>query len=101
MDDVTPIRYASAVGANIAYRVIGDGPLDLVWVPGLASNLEIDFEYPAFVRLMRRLASFSRLMVFDNRGMGLSDRTWGRRRSRSGRTTSVRSWTRWARTERR
>jgi class 3 adenylate cyclase len=77
MNHVTPVRYASAGGVNIAYRVMGDGPLDLVWVPGLASNLEIDFEYPAFVHLMRRLASFTRLMVFDKRGMGLSDRNVG------------------------
>jgi len=72
-----PIRYASAGGVNIAYRVMGTGPLDLVWVPGLASNLEMDFESPPFDRLMQRLASFSRLMVFDKRGMGLSDRNVG------------------------
>jgi class 3 adenylate cyclase len=77
MDHRAPIRYANAGGVSIAYRVIGDGPLDVVWVPGLASNLEFDFESPPFDRLMQRLASFSRLMIFDKRGMGLSDRSVG------------------------
>ena len=71
------IRYANAGGVEIAYRVMGTGPLDVVWVSGLASNLEIDFESPPYVRLMERLASFSRLMIFDKRGMGLSDRNVG------------------------
>lgn len=62
---------------NIAYRVVGEGPLDLVWVPGLFSNLEIEWENPFYVRLYRRLASFSRLVIFDKRGMGLSDRNVG------------------------
>src|SRR5262245_52295573 len=74
MDRRAPIRYADAGGVSVAYRVLGDGPIDLVWVPGLASNLEMDFESPPFARLMYRLASFSRLMIFDKRGMGLSDR---------------------------
>lgn len=73
-----PIRYTKAAGdVNIAYRVLGDGPLDLVWVPGLFSNLEIEWEHPFYLRLYRRLAAFSRLMVFDKRGMGLSDRNVG------------------------
>jgi class 3 adenylate cyclase len=76
-DRRAPIRYADAGGVSIAYRVMGDGPLDVVWVPGLASNLEMDLESPAFDRLMRRLASFSRLMTFDKRGVGLSDRNVG------------------------
>src|SRR6266545_7964267 len=77
MDRRAPIRYANAGGVSIAYRVTGEGPLDLVWVPGLGSNLEMDLESPALDRLMQRLASFSRLMVFDKRGMGLSDRNVG------------------------
>ncbi len=77
MDHQAPVRYANAGGVSIAYRVMGTGPLDVVWVPGLASNLEIDFESPPFDRLMQRLASFSRLMLFDKRGMGLSDRNVG------------------------
>src|SRR5215203_423155 len=77
MDPLTPVRYASADGVSIAYRVMGEGPLDVVWVPGGASNLDIDFESPSYLRLMQRLASFSRLMIFDKRGMGLSDRNVG------------------------
>ena len=77
MDPLTPVRYASAGGVSIAYRVMGEGPLDVVWVPGGASNLDIDFESPSYVRLMQRLDSFSRLMIFDKRGMGLSDRNVG------------------------
>jgi class 3 adenylate cyclase len=77
-EGIPPIRYTKASGdVNIAYRVVGDGPLDLVWVPGLFSNLEIEWENPFFVRLYRRLASFSRLLIFDKRGMGLSDRNVG------------------------
>jgi class 3 adenylate cyclase len=77
MDRQAPIRYADAGGVSIAYRVLGEGPLDVVWVPGLMSNLEVDLEGPAFVRLLQRLASFSRLMIFDKRGMGASDRNVG------------------------
>jgi DNA-binding SARP family transcriptional activator/pimeloyl-ACP methyl ester carboxylesterase len=72
-----PIRYTNAGGINIAYRVLGDGPLDLVWVSGLSSNLEIEWEQPIYFRFMQRLAKFSRLIAFDKRGMGLSDRNVG------------------------
>jgi class 3 adenylate cyclase len=72
-----PIRYARAGEVSIAYRVMGEGPLDLVWVPGLASNLEIEWDEPFRFHLFQRLASFSRLIVFDKRGMGLSDRDVG------------------------
>ena len=77
MDDRPPIRYVKAGDVSIAYRVLGEGPLDLVWVPGLFSNLEVEWEDPFRVRLFERLASFSRLMIFDKRGMGLSDRNVG------------------------
>jgi class 3 adenylate cyclase/alpha-beta hydrolase superfamily lysophospholipase len=73
MGDRPQIRYADAGGVGVAYRVMGDGPLDLVWVPGLISHLELEWENPT----LNRLASFSRLMVFDKRGMGLSDRNVG------------------------
>jgi class 3 adenylate cyclase len=76
MDDRPPIHYAQAGDVSIAYRVMGDGPLDLVWVPGLANNMEIEWESP-FRGIYERLASFSRLMIFDKRGMGLSDRNVG------------------------
>lgn len=77
MEAAPPVRYAKAGEVSIAYRVMGEGPLDLVWVPGLFSNLEIEWENPIWVRFYRRLASFARLMVFDKRGMGLSDRSVG------------------------
>src|SRR5262245_5492012 len=77
MDDRSPIRYADAGGVSIAYRVFGEGPLDLVWVPGFVSNVETNWESPFLVGVVERLASFSRLMGFDKRGMGLSDRNVG------------------------
>jgi class 3 adenylate cyclase len=68
-------RYAhSPDGASIAFQVHGDGPLDLVFVPGFVSHVELIWEEPAIARFLRRLASFSRLIVFDKRGQGLSDR---------------------------
>ncbi|HEY1286231.1 MAG TPA: alpha/beta fold hydrolase [Solirubrobacterales bacterium] len=68
-------RYArSEDGTSIAYQVHGEGPLDLVFVPGFVSHVELVWEQPAFARFLRRIASFSRLVVFDKRGQGLSDR---------------------------
>ncbi len=67
-------RYAKSGEVNIAYQVVGDGPLDLVLVPGFASHLEVAWEEPSLARLLSRLASFSRLITFDKRGTGLSDR---------------------------
>jgi len=58
---------------QIAYQVFGEGP-DLVWVPGWVSQLDLYWEEPALARFLRRLASFARLIVFDKRGLGLSDR---------------------------
>jgi pimeloyl-ACP methyl ester carboxylesterase/class 3 adenylate cyclase len=59
---------------HIAYQVVGEGPHDLVLVPGWISHLEYSWEDPAFSHLLRRLASFSRLIFLDRRGTGLSDR---------------------------
>ena len=67
-------RYAKSGGVNIAYQVIGNGPVDLVFVPGWVSHLELCWEDPLHARFFRRLASFSRLILFDKRGTGLSDR---------------------------
>lgn len=67
-------RYAKSGDVNIAYQVVGDGPLDLVFVPGWLSHLELAWEEPSYAHLLRRLASFSRLILFDKRGTGLSDR---------------------------
>ena len=69
------IRYATTVdGFHIAYEVVGDGPFDLVYVPGWFSNLEFVWEMPDLGDFLRELATFSRLIVFDRRGSGLSDR---------------------------
>jgi pimeloyl-ACP methyl ester carboxylesterase len=66
-------RYAKSGDVHIAYQVVGDGPFDLVYVPGWISNVELMWEEPAHARLLQRLASFSRLILFDKRGTGLSD----------------------------
>jgi class 3 adenylate cyclase len=67
--------YARSGDVNIAYQVLGDGPIDLVHVPPFTSNLELQWQDADQARYFRRLASFSRLIMFDKRGMGLSDRT--------------------------
>ena len=66
--------YARSGDVNIAYQVVGDGPLDLVFVMGWVSHLEYFWREPSFARFLLRLASFSRLILFDKRGTGLSDR---------------------------
>ena len=66
-------RYARSGDVNIAYQVIGNGARDLVVVPGWLSNIELFWEDPQVARFFERLASFSRLIVFDKRGTGLSD----------------------------
>ncbi|MDM0108047.1 adenylate/guanylate cyclase domain-containing protein [Variovorax sp. J22R24] len=67
-------HYAKSGGVNIAYQTIGNGPRDLVLVPGWVSNLDVFWEEPGLARMLSRLASFSRLIMFDKRGTGLSDR---------------------------
>jgi pimeloyl-ACP methyl ester carboxylesterase/DNA-binding CsgD family transcriptional regulator len=59
---------------RIAYQVVGQGPLDLVFVPGFISNLEVHWEDPGYSHLLRRLSTFTRLILLDKRGTGLSDR---------------------------
>lgn len=72
------VRYArTADGVNIAYQVRGDGPVDLVYTLGMAGNFEIEFEGPWGARFLDRLATFSRVILFDKRGTGLSDRVLG------------------------
>jgi DNA-binding winged helix-turn-helix (wHTH) protein/pimeloyl-ACP methyl ester carboxylesterase len=67
-------QYATSTGGvNVAYQVIGEGPLDLVFVMGWVSHLEYAWQEPSFARFLTRLASFSRLILFDKRGTGLSD----------------------------
>ncbi len=66
-------RYARSGGLHIAYQVVGDGPIDLVYVPTWISQVEHYWELPGISRYFNRLASFSRLIMFDRRGSGLSD----------------------------
>jgi len=73
---MTPeIHYAKTPdGTSIAFQVVGDGEMDLLFVPGFASNLIWNWELPSYAHLLRRLSSFCRLIVVDRRGSGLSDR---------------------------
>ena len=74
MANLPETRYAkTASGLHIAYQVVGDGPFDLVAVLGYVSHLELAWEDPAIADFLRALASFSRLILFDRRGLGLSD----------------------------
>jgi pimeloyl-ACP methyl ester carboxylesterase/plasmid stabilization system protein ParE len=67
------IQYAKSGDISIAYQVVGDGPIDLVLVLGFTTHLELQWEMPPFRRFCEGLAGFSRLIVFDKRGTGLSD----------------------------
>jgi len=66
-------HYAQSGEVNIAYQVIGDGPFDLVFVPGFVSHLDMQWADPRVAHFLEKLASFSRLILFDKRGTGLSD----------------------------
>lgn len=74
MSGVPPeTHYAKSGGVNIAYQVAGDGPIDLVYVPGWISHVELAWDLPDLARGFERLMSFSRLILFDKRGTGMSD----------------------------
>ena len=66
-------QYTKSGDVNIAYQIVGEGPLDLVYVPGWISNVELMWEEPAHAHVLGRLSSFSRLILFDKRGTGMSD----------------------------
>jgi class 3 adenylate cyclase len=68
-------RYTKCGDLSIAYQVVGEGPIDVVFVLGFVSNVDLGWEMPTFAAIYNRLASFSRLILFDKRGTGLSDRT--------------------------
>ena len=74
MAPIPETRYAKSGDVHIAYQVMGSGPLDLVLVVGFLSHLDLAHENPRIVRFLERLSSFCRLIVFDKRGTGLSDR---------------------------
>src|SRR5919198_5516087 len=68
-----PTRYARSGDLHIAYQVVGDGPIDLVYVPTWLSAVEHLWEEPSVARFFGRIASFARLIMFDRRGAGMSD----------------------------
>jgi len=68
-------KYARSGNVHIAYQVMGQGPVDLVFVPGFVSHLERHWDNPGYRRLFERISSYARLIRFDKRGTGLSDRT--------------------------
>ena len=74
---MTEVRFARSGDVHVAYRVVGDGPIDLVYVQGSLTHLEACWELPQFRRYCERLAEFTRLVLFDKRGMGMSDRVPG------------------------
>ena len=75
-EDLKPeTRYAKSGDINIACQVLGSGPMDLIYVPGWVTHLEYGWEEPSLARFYRKLASFSRLILFDKRGTGLSDQS--------------------------
>jgi class 3 adenylate cyclase len=79
MDNLTlPVtHYALSGDVSIAYQVMGDGPFDIVMVPGFVSHVEFAHESPGYTSFLRRLAMFARVITFDKRGQGLSDRISG------------------------
>jgi class 3 adenylate cyclase len=70
-------RYAKSGDVSIAYQVMGEGEHDIVWVPGGISNVELAWEWPQWAYLYERIAELGRLIIFDKRGTGLSDRATG------------------------
>ena len=70
-------RYALSGEVNIAYQTMGDGPIDIVLVPGIVSHVEFAHELAGYTAFLRRLSSFARVVTFDKRGQGLSDRISG------------------------
>ena len=69
-----PTKYAKSGDVHIAYRIFGDGPRDIVLIPGTISHVELLWEVPSNEHLLKRLTAFARVIVFDKRGQGLSDR---------------------------
>jgi pimeloyl-ACP methyl ester carboxylesterase len=70
-------HYAQSGDVSIAYQVMGEGPIDLIMVPGFISHIEFQHELAGYTAFLRRLSSFARVVTFDKRGQGLSDRTAG------------------------
>jgi pimeloyl-ACP methyl ester carboxylesterase len=73
MSDIPETRYAKSEDCHIAYQVVGKGPLDVVFIPDFVSHVEHDWDDPRPAHFYRRLASFARFILFDERGTGMSD----------------------------
>ncbi len=73
MSELPETRYAKSGDCHIAYQVVGKGPLDVVFIPGFVSHVELAWEDPRLAYFYRRIASFARLILFDKRGTGMSD----------------------------
>ncbi len=71
------IQFARSDDVQVAYHVVGDGPVDIVYVQGAWSHLEVEWELPAYRRFCELLGEFARVILFDKRGMGMSDRVPG------------------------
>lgn len=74
MESIPQTRYVRSDDVQIAYQVVGNGPADVLLIPGFVSNVEAVWQNPAAAAFLRRLASFARLIMFDKRGTGMSDR---------------------------
>ena len=77
MPETPTTRYAKSGDLHIAYQVFGDGPFDLVYAPGFISHVEMNWELPFWATMFRHLSRFCRVIIFDKRGTGLSDRAAG------------------------
>jgi len=75
--EASPIEYVEAGGVNVAYQVVEGGPADLLMIPGWISHLALDWDEPYWVRWCKRMTDFARIIRFDKRGTGLSDRPGG------------------------
>ncbi len=73
-DTMPAIRYARSGDVHVGYQIVGDGPVDIVFVEGSVTNRHVLWEEPSYRRFVERLGSFARVILFDKRGMGLSDR---------------------------
>jgi pimeloyl-ACP methyl ester carboxylesterase len=94
-------QYAKKGEVSIAYQVIGDGPIDLILVNGIMAHMDLIWAEPQGNAVLRQLASFARLILFDKPGTGLSDPVVGPHRLSSGSAISAPSWTRRGRSGRR
>jgi pimeloyl-ACP methyl ester carboxylesterase len=75
--EIPETQYAQTGELSIAYQVVGDGPFDLVFVPGFISHQDMSWDVPIFATTLSRFGSFARTIFFDKRGTGLSDRSLG------------------------